>query len=115
MESAVFAYTVGIANFCGMVSSLLGSGVIQWSGMRTVASEGEICDFEALPYLIVLFQILLPILIGIPAVLLIPNVLQTEPLIDWEKETGWSEERAAGEENEDDDHAEDSRLEPPYL
>merc|ERR1712110_1246171 len=89
MESAVFAYTVGIANFCNMVSQLLGSGVIQWSGMVTV---GEKCDFEALPYLIVVFQILLPMLVGIPACFLIPNVLQTEHLLDWEKE-GWYEDR----------------------
>ena len=63
------AYTVGIANFCGIVSGLLGSGVIQWSGMRTV---GDDCDFEALPYLIVVFQMLVPMLIGIPAAFLIP-------------------------------------------
>jgi len=91
MESAVFAYTVGIANFCGMVSSLLGSGVIQWSGMVTV---GDTCDFKALPTLIVVFQMMVPILVGIPAVFLIPNVLQTEQLIDWEKE-GWSEDNSA--------------------
>jgi len=83
MESAVFAYTVGIANFCGMVSSLLGSGVIQWSGMVTV---GDTCDFKALPTLIVIFGMMVPMLVGIPAVFLIPNVLQTEQLIDWNQE-----------------------------
>lgn len=110
------AYTVGIANFCGMVSSLLGSGVIQWSGMKTVGSN---CDFEALPYLIVVFQILLPMVVGIPAVFLIPNVLQTEHLVDWEKE-GWYEDRTDGIErsaraDDDDDSVEDSRLEPHLL
>ena len=89
MESAVFAYTVGIANFCGMVSSLIGSGVIKWSGMKTV---GEDCDFEALPWLIVIFQIVVPVVVGVPACFLIPNVLQTEHMIDWEKEEGWCEE-----------------------
>eukprot|EP00571_Detonula_confervacea_P012466 CAMPEP_0172306404 /NCGR_PEP_ID=MMETSP1058-20130122/7478_1 /TAXON_ID=83371 /ORGANISM="Detonula confervacea, Strain CCMP 353" /LENGTH=622 /DNA_ID=CAMNT_0013018275 /DNA_START=148 /DNA_END=2016 /DNA_ORIENTATION=+ len=116
MESAVFAYTVGIANFCGMVSSLIGSGVIQWSGMKTV---GENCDFESLPYLIVIFQILVPMIVGIPAVFLIPNVLQTEHLIDWESER-WYEDRPGELEvsehgNEDEAFAEDSRLEPHLL
>lgn len=122
MESAVFAYTVGIANFCGMVSSLIGSGVIKWSGMVTV---GQNCDFEALPYLIVIFQILLPMLIGIPAIFLIPNVLQTEHLIDWEKESWYEEHRpreletsehgARENDEKDNDPPEDSRLEPHLL
>lgn len=114
MESAVFAYTVGIANFCGIVSSLLGSGVIQWSGMKTV---GDTCDFEALPYLIVIFQMLLPMLIGIPAAFLIPNVLQTEHLINWEQER-WYEstsEEPSEHRNEDSEDSRDSRLEPHLL
>ena len=90
MESAVFAYTVGIANFCGMVSNLLGSGVIKWSGMVTV---GEDCNFDSLPYLIVIFNILIPTLVGIPATFLIPNVLQTENMIDWEKEQWYVSKR----------------------
>jgi hypothetical protein len=102
MESAVFAYTVGIANFCSMVSTLLGSGVIQWSGMVTV---GESCDFQALPNLIVVFNILLPIGIGVPAVFLIPNVYQTEHLIDWDKER-WYEEHRPEREIEVSQHGE---------
>lgn len=92
MESAVFAYSVGIGTFCFMLSNLLGSGVIEASGMRTVAEEGMSCDFHDLPRLIVIFQILIPILVGIPATLFIPNVLQTEQLIDWEKEK-WYEDK----------------------
>lgn len=115
MESAVFAYTVGISNFCGIVTSLIGSGVIHWSGMKTV---GEDCNFEALPFLVVIFQILFPIIIGIPAMFLIPNVLQTERLIDWEKE-GWYSEKTDESPRtglldlgEDDDIGEDGRPEP---
>jgi hypothetical protein len=115
MESAVFAYTgklalmlssffcfhssishlyitlskVGIANFCGMVSNLLGSGVIKWSGMTTV---GEDCNFDSLPSLIVIYAILIPTVVGIPAIFLIPNVLQTENMIDWEKEQWYESE-----------------------
>ncbi len=111
------AYTVGIANFCGMVSNLLGSGVIRWSGMKTV---GDNCDFEALPYLIVIFQIIVPLAVGIPAIFLIPNVLQTEHLIDWKNE-GWyavsnDDEIIPGPVvNEGDDDDKDPRLEPHYL
>ena len=101
-----------------MVSSLLGSGVIQWSGMVTLKADNQDCDFEALPYLIVIFQILVPMLVGIPAIFLIPNTLQTERLIDWEQES-WYEDRAdelAGSNGEDDlVDAEDSRLEPHLL
>eukprot|EP00584_Thalassiosira_punctigera_P010189 CAMPEP_0172545526 /NCGR_PEP_ID=MMETSP1067-20121228/15424_1 /TAXON_ID=265564 ORGANISM="Thalassiosira punctigera, Strain Tpunct2005C2" /NCGR_SAMPLE_ID=MMETSP1067 /ASSEMBLY_ACC=CAM_ASM_000444 /LENGTH=646 /DNA_ID=CAMNT_0013332283 /DNA_START=106 /DNA_END=2046 /DNA_ORIENTATION=- len=121
MESAVFAYTVGIANFCGMVSSLLGSGVIKWSGMVTV---GNSCDFDALPYLIVMFRIMVPMLVGIPAAFMIPNVLQTENLIDWEAER-WYEDRSgnvrppeSGTGTEDEtsvEEVEDSRIEHHLL
>lgn len=52
-----------------MVGTLLGSGVIKWSGMVTV---GDACDFDALPTLIVVFRILVPMMVGIPAVFLIP-------------------------------------------
>lgn len=90
MESAVFSYTVGISNFCSMVSGLLGSGAIQWSGMKTTIAAGDNgCDFEALPYLILVCQIVSPLCIGVPASFLVPNALQTEHLIDWEKEEGW--------------------------
>ena len=42
MESAVFSYTVGISNFCGMVSTLLASGIVKWSGMVTIGND---CNF----------------------------------------------------------------------
>ena len=75
--------TVGIANFCNMVSNLLGSGVIKWSGMSTV---GDDCNFDSLPKLIIVYSIVIPTVAGIPATFLIPNILQTEKMIDWDKE-----------------------------
>ena len=75
--------------FCSVVSNLLGSKAIDWSGIKT---EGEDCNFTSLPYLVLITQIVIPITIGIPAIYLIPNVYQTENLIDWEKE-GWYSER----------------------
>jgi hypothetical protein len=89
MESAVFAYVVGIQNFGNMLSGLLGSGIIQWSGMTTV---GDNCNFDGLSQLIVLWKILVPILVGIPATFLLPNKLQTEPLIDWKQERWYGSE-----------------------
>ena len=71
-----------------MVVTLLGSGVIQWSGMKTV---GQSCDFGALPYLIIISQIIVPLAVGIPVIFMIPNVLQTEKMIDWEKENWFTE------------------------
>mmetsp|Transcript_31921 Transcript_31921/g.48147 ORF Transcript_31921/g.48147 Transcript_31921/m.48147 type:complete len:127 (-) Transcript_31921:1062-1442(-) len=89
MESAVFSYAVGIATFCFMMSQLWGSAIIKWSSMKTVGTD---CNFDELPAIIGVCQILLPIIVGIPATLLIPNRLQTEPLIDWTKER-WYEEQ----------------------
>ena len=100
MESAVFAYAVGIGNFCYMVSGLLGSGAIKWSGMKTTGVD---CDFSALPFLIIICQIVTPLCIGIPACFLVPNTLQTEHLIDWEKEEGWQ-----SKEGKDDDQGNDT-------
>lgn len=108
-----FAYTVGITNFCNMLSGLLGSGIIEWSGMVTV---GDNCNFDQLPYIIVLWKVLIPMLIGIPATFLIPNVLQTENLIDWEKERWYeSEHEGVGTSDEDGEDVEDSRIEPHLL
>ena len=84
------AYSVGIGTFCFMFSNLLGSGIIKWSGMITV---GDHCDFNNLPYLIVIFQILVPLAVGIPATLFIPNVHQTERLIDWKKEQWYEDDK----------------------
>ncbi len=91
--------------------------------MKTV---GENCNFEALPYLIVIFQICVPLAVGIPAIFLIPNVFQTDHLIDWKKE-GWYEENSSEDvasepvanvvvaNDAGDDANEDPRLEPHYL
>ena len=84
------AYSVGIGTFCFMFSNLLGSGIIEWSGMITV---GDHCDFDNLPYLIVICQILVPLAVGIPATLFIPNVHQTERLIDWKTEQWYEDDK----------------------
>ena len=83
------AYSAGIGTFCYIITNVLGSGIIRWSGMRTV---GEDCNFDDLPHLIVVYQILLPLVVGIPATLFIPNLFQTEQLIEWEKESWYEDE-----------------------
>lgn len=92
MESAVFSYAVGIATFCFMMSTIFGSAIIKWSSMVTVGTD---CNFDELPAIIGITQIVSPVLIGIPATLLIPNRLQTEPLIDWEKEKWYEDDERA--------------------
>ena len=94
-----------------MVATLLGSGVIHWSGLKTV---GDNCDFGALPDLIVITQILVPLAVSIPVTFMIPNVLQTEQMIDWEKESwGFESDVNTGKpvrgknEDVDDESAED--------
>ena len=107
MESAVFAYTVGISNFCTMVSSLIASGAVKWSGMVTI-DQGQGCNFDALPWLIVLCQMIIPLVIGMLGILLIPNKLQTEHLIEWPRE--WMGEEGDTINESDGDGRTDSTL-----
>lgn len=60
---------------------------------------GEDCNFEALPSLVAITKVLVPIIVGVPAAFLIPNVLQTENPIDWEKE-GWYSHKESNDELE---------------
>lgn len=81
-----------------------------------MVTVGDNCNFDQLPYIIVLWKVLIPMLIGIPATFLIPNVLQTENLIDWEKERWYeSEHEGVGTSDEDGEDVEDSRIEPHLL
>jgi hypothetical protein len=98
LEASVFAYSCGMTNFCGMVSGLFASWAIDLSGMITV---GKSCNFEALPLLIIVVNVLPVVFIGLPVIMLIPDVYQTEELIDWEKE-GWIAERGYEPSAEDD-------------
>jgi hypothetical protein len=97
MEAAVSAYLNGILDFCAIVISyLIGSGVISWSGMKTVGMD---CDYTSLPSLVFIAKIMVPITVGIPVMFLIPNALETESLIDWERENGRHSERSDDDES----------------
>ncbi|KAL3816039.1 hypothetical protein ACHAXA_010344 [Cyclostephanos tholiformis] len=104
METAGFgrlrkiSYSAGIGTFCYIITNVLGSGIIMWSGITTV---GKDCKFDDLPYLIVVYQILVPLAVGIPSALFIPNVLQSEHLIEWEKENWYEDESDNGDQTPD--------------
>ena len=90
MEAAVFSYSVGIGTFCFLLSSQIGSAIIQSSNMKTVGTD---CDFSDLPRLLIVYQTLVPIIVAVPATMLIPNVLQTQQVINWEEEEWYEEEK----------------------
>lgn len=82
MESSSYAFLAGLSNFSGMFSELIGVIIYSAAGIKTTTttSLGDTCDFSSLWWLVVVFHISLPILIGVPASLLIPNCKQTEEL-----------------------------------
>lgn len=78
LESTTYSYIAGLNNFALLASSLLGAVIFNAAGIKTTG--GENCNFDALWWLILLFHIILPVLIGIPAAWLIPNLSQHEDL-----------------------------------
>jgi len=99
MEAAVFSYSVGIGTFCFLLSSQIGSAIIQSSNMKTVGTD---CDFSELPRLLVIFQTLVPICVALPATLLVPNVLQTQQVINWEEERWYEDEKTDSQDHDFD-------------
>ena len=79
-ETATFAFIAGVSRYSSTFSSLVGSSLMDLSGLKTT---GEECDFSALPVLVVALSIVLPIAAGIPAIhYLIPDKMQSESLSD---------------------------------
>ncbi len=77
MEASSFAFIAGLSNFARMVSELNGSIVFSSSGINTIPGQ---CDFSALPWLVLLCHIIMPLTIGICASFLVPNIKQNENL-----------------------------------
>lgn len=77
-EASAFSFMAGISNFSAMVSELSGALVFQAAGI--VTSEASGCNFDALPSLIVMCYIVIPLMVGIPSIFLIPNIQQTGAL-----------------------------------
>jgi len=84
MEAAIFAFLAGVSNFSGMVSQLMGALIFEAAGVRTTVDPH--CNFDALWWLVLVFHISLPLLVGIPASFLIPNAKQTDQLVSIDDE-----------------------------
>lgn len=76
MESSCFAFMAGISNFSAMVSQISGSVLYKSVGVQTTVP----CNFEALPWLVLMCNVCLPLMIAVPAVWLVPNLKQTDRL-----------------------------------
>ena len=79
-ETATFAFVAGVSKYSTTFSSLVGSSLMNLSGLKTTGDE---CDFSALPMLVVGLSVVLPVAAGLPAIYyLIPDVMQSESLTD---------------------------------
>ena len=78
LESSVFAFLAGISNLALTGSELSGAMIMRIFGIRS--SEG-VCNFDALPYLVLVCHAILPIMIGVPMSFLLPNKSQNEDII----------------------------------
>jgi len=81
MEATTFAFLAGVSNFGGMVSQLSGVAIFEAAGIKTLSPN---CNFESLWWLILAFNIGLPLAAGIPSTWLIPDMRQTDQLIQGE-------------------------------
>ncbi|CBZ52890.1 putative folate/methotrexate transporter [Neospora caninum Liverpool] len=80
LESTVYAILAGISNFGHSVSTLLGIRAIKAANITTTATEGQACNFENLPALILVAHCVLP-MVSIPmALYLLPGTPMDEPL-----------------------------------
>jgi hypothetical protein len=111
MESSSYAFLAGLANFSSMFSDLTGVLIYSAAGIKTTTATtatgtsagAGACDFESLWWLVIVFHVMLPVIIGVPATLLIPNCKQTDQLDgdgNVQDDTILNEE---GEEEEEDD------------
>lgn len=79
MESSCFAFMAGISNFSGMVAQI--SGTVLYKAAGVVTTLDPVCNFEALPWLVLLCHVCLPLMIAVPAVWLVPNLRQTDSMM----------------------------------
>ena len=68
LEAAVYAFIAGLANLGGIVSSLTGAVLIDAVGLKTVPPD---CNWDALPLLMSVGHILVPIVVGVPSIFLL--------------------------------------------
>ena len=77
MEASTFAFLAGISNFARGIAEMSGVVIFTAAGVNTTVGS---CNFDAIPMLVLLNHIVLPIIIGVPAVFLISNIYQNEGL-----------------------------------
>jgi hypothetical protein len=75
MEASTYAFLAGISNFAGMFAELSGAAIFEAAGIVTTET---VCNFDALPWLVLVCHILVPTAVSIPATWLVPNIYQTE-------------------------------------
>ena len=78
MESSTYAFMAGITNFSWIGSRLVGALIYDAAGVRTTEPG---CNFDALWWLVLVFNIVLPMVVGAFSAFLVPDVYQTESLL----------------------------------
>lgn len=77
LESSVFAFLAGISNLSLSGSVLTGALITQFAG---IDSSEEVCNYEALPWLVLVCQVVMPLIIGSASAFLLPNKPQNEAI-----------------------------------
>lgn len=80
MESSVYAYLAGVANFGRMISLIAGAMLLEWVGLRTLPTPD--CNWVGLDWLILFGHIGFMLLVSVPASFLIPKVPQDANLLE---------------------------------
>jgi hypothetical protein len=61
----------------GMVSNLTGAVVVELVGIKTVLPN---CNWDALPYIMILGHVVIPTLVGLPTIFLLPVARQMDAI-----------------------------------
>jgi BT1 family len=100
MEATVYALLAGFQNYGSNVSRSLGVGLINVLGIKTTVP----CNFDNLPFAIVLCHVLMPLLTLPLIFVLIPDAVMTEKLLsDGPEEDEEDEGEDKGENGSSDD------------
>ena len=82
MEAGTFAYLAGVSNFARMVSTILGAWLAEVFGVKSgTDTTNQVCNWDALPWLLLGGHVLLPLVVSLFAAFLIPNKGQRDDLL----------------------------------
>jgi hypothetical protein len=82
MEASTYAFLAGISNFGTMIGTLSGAMLAEFFGIKTTG----VCNWHALPWLVLFGHVIVVILVAIPAAFLIPNVDQNVNILELEEQ-----------------------------